>query len=107
MSNELKFNSDKVFLKNSDQEITFKEFKKIVKKIATELEKRNLNSNDLVLLDIRNPFYLAAYIFACFHLKTKPALLSSFFKKNQMDSVLKNNSYSLFITDQKNINFNV
>jgi O-succinylbenzoic acid--CoA ligase len=100
--NKLQLNSDRIFIKNSKQELSFRQFKFFAKSISNQLSKENLNERDLVLLDIRNPFYLAAYVFACFHLKLRPAILNSYFKKDQIDSVLKSNSYSLFVTDQKN-----
>jgi O-succinylbenzoic acid--CoA ligase len=99
--------SNNIFLKDFEKRITFNEFKRFVKYISSQLEKQNLQKNDLVLLDIRNPFYFAGYVFACLHLKLKPALLNFYFKQDQIDAVLKNNMYSLFITDQKITGFNV
>jgi O-succinylbenzoic acid--CoA ligase len=98
---KLKLNSDRIFIKSSDRQISFKEFKFFAKGISSELETKQLVPGDLVLLDIRDPFYFAAYVFACLHLKLKPALLNSYFKKDQVDGVLKSNLYSLFVTDQK------
>lgn len=99
----LDLTSNNVFLKSAQTQLTFSEFKEFTKHISSQLRditKDTSKENNLVLIDIRNPFYLAAYVFAVLSLKLKPALINSYFKKDQVDAVLKNNSYSLFITDQ-------
>lgn len=97
--NALKLSSENVFIKQGSQELSFQKFKAFAKKISHDLN--TFQENDLVLIDIRNPFYFAAYVFACFHLKIKPALLNYYFKKDQVESVIHNNTYKAIITDQE------
>lgn len=106
-SDSLQLNSENIFLKKNQTQISFKQFKAFVKKTSLSLQKRNLSPGDLVLIDIRNPFYFAANVFACLHLKLKPALLNSYFKKSQIDSILSDNSYRLLITDQEHEDINL
>lgn len=103
-SDTLSFSSENIFLKKNQQRLSFKKFKGFAKRTSSLLKKYNLSEGDLVLIDIKDPFYFAAYVFSCFHLKLKPALLNSYFKKDQIDSVLANNTYRLLITDQQDLN---
>ncbi len=100
MINQLKFNSDLTFLKDHKRKLSFKEFQSFALYASTQLRSLDVTQNDLILLDIKDPFYFAAYTFACLHLKLKPAFLNSHFKKNQIDDLLKDNVYSSFVTDQ-------
>ncbi len=96
----LKLNSNNRLFKSYDQELTFKEFKSFVAEIRHNLKQLDLSSGSLILVDIRNPFYFAGYVFACMSLNLRPALLNYFFKAPQVAELLKNNTYSLFISDQ-------
>jgi len=105
IKHQLEFNSDQTFIKNDHQKLSFKEFKTLVLNISQELRAIQLFKNDLVLLDIKDPFYFAAYTFACFQLRLRPAFLNSFMKKDQIATILKDNTYGLFISDQDHSDF--
>lgn len=96
----LKFDSKNCFLKIGDSQVSFRDVGIKISKAISNLSKLNLSKESLVLVDIREPLDFISYVFACFQLKLKPALLNFYFKKPQIETLLKANSYSAFITDQ-------
>lgn len=102
---QLDFNSDRTFIKEDHRKLSFKEFKNLSSNIAAELRNFKLFKNDLVLIDIKDPFYFAAYTFACFQLSLRPAFLNSYMKKDQISTILSDNTYGLFISDQAHSEF--
>lgn len=102
---QLQFQSDLPFIRDEHRKLTFKEFGILTYNISKKLKKFELLNNDLVLLDIKDPFYFAAYTFACFHLQLRPAFLNSFIKKDQIANILKDNTYGLCISDQPHPEF--
>lgn len=101
----LNLNSDKIFIKDKNCSLSYRNLKGFISKIRTDLEKLNLVHNSLVLVDIRNPIYFIGYVLGCLSLKLRPALLNYYFKPHQIESILKSNSYALFITDQEHPGF--
>lgn len=105
INTQLALESDHFFLKDESRKITFKEFKSLSNNISQKLKKINLTKDDLVLLDIKDPFYFAAYTFACLNLNLRPAFLNFYMKPEQIRNILEENTYALFISDQNHSEF--
>ena len=103
---KLNLDSNNIFIKTNSLEISFVQFNNFSEMLADRLEEMGVIPHNTLLMDIREPIYLLGYIFACFKLDARPALLNSFLKENQIQELQNENKFDFQLADQKKEGFN-